>query len=108
MSQENTALEAVFPDKEYWDIEEPKTFDFIANEGKAREVIEDYLEGMKNYKGKPFYITDDLTTRNNVHIASLAEIYSSAIGFTNEFLRVYSIGVASQREGKAVKIAIWS
>jgi hypothetical protein len=51
MINENTALESVFPDDKYWDIDEPKAFDFVANEGRASKAMQAYLDKMRDYKG---------------------------------------------------------
>jgi hypothetical protein len=66
--------------------------------------MQDYLEKMKDYKGKAAYVADNPDTRNNVHLASPSERYSLAVAFVKEFFRVYNIAIVFQRQGKAVKV----
>ncbi len=83
-------------------------FDFIANEGKARKIMQDYLGRMKDYKGKPIYVTGNFEVRNEIHLASPVERYDLALGFVNEFFRIYDVGMAFQRQGKEVRVAMSS
>ena len=104
MVNENMLLETVFSE-EYWDIVAPRSYDFIANEVKAKKAIRVYLERTSDLKREPFYIAID-KTRSDAHLASPAEMQALGSGFAKEFMRVYSAGMALQRKGKEVKAQI--
>ncbi|MBI3841047.1 MAG: hypothetical protein HY297_03715 [Thaumarchaeota archaeon] len=107
-SQENTALAAIFPDTEYWEIEEPRPFDFITNEGKAQWAMKEYLTRMKNYEGGLAYISSSPLGPIRAHEASPDELYAWGRQWEEEFWRVYKIAIASQKQGKDVRVAIFS
>jgi uncharacterized protein YfkK (UPF0435 family) len=89
MANENMLLETVFPE-EYWNAAVPRSYDFTTNEARTEKAIHDFLE----------------RTRSDVHLASPREMQAVANEFAKEFMRVFNTGMASQREGKEVKVQI--
>jgi hypothetical protein len=53
-----------------------------------------------------FSVTNDMKTRDDIHLASPEEVQDSAKGFVKEFMRIYGVGMTLQKEGKEVKVDI--
>jgi len=99
-------LISIFPDKIYWDVPEPKEFDFIANEGLAKKAAEVYLDEVKSSKQTGIYITDDFKNRETLHLATVEELNESARGFVKEFMRFYEKGIMYQKNGEKPLVQI--
>ena len=106
MTHENRMLISIFPDKIYWDVPEPKEFDFIANEGLAKKAAEVYLDEVKSSKQTGIYITDDFKNRETLHLATVEELNESARGFVKEFMRFYEKGIMYQKNGEKPLVQI--
>ena len=108
MKFENALLEDIFPEHEYWNLELPKPFDFVANEAEAKKAIMSYLSRVKEHPKEAVYVVPSIQRRNEAHLSSPKEIGEMATGFANEIQKLYDTGLRLQMEGKRLSIVISS